>query len=61
MSPYESHQDKRLFGPDAGSFDPDRAPLACISGVAGIGGISGLAFGGGLYRCCLERLSHRHW
>ena len=61
MSPYESHLDERLFAPDAGSFDPDRAQLACITGVAGIGGISGLAFGGGLYRCRLERLSHRCW
>ncbi|CAL5225964.1 g8766 [Coccomyxa viridis] len=51
ISPYESHRDERLFGPGAARFDPDRQALHGVDGVAGIGGLSGFAFGGGLYRC----------
>ena len=54
-SPYESHLDERLFGPRASDFDPRRGDLIAISGVAGIGGIAGFAFGGGRYRCSVEK------
>ena len=50
VSPYESHHDERLFGPDAACYNPDRQPLQGIGGVPGVGGVSGLAFGGGMYR-----------
>ena len=50
VSPYESHLDERLFGPRAHEYDPGRLGLAAVNGVAGVGGISGFAFGGGRYR-----------
>jgi len=50
VSPYESHLDERLYGPRAHAYDPQRAELDAITGVAGIGGIAGFAFGGGRYR-----------
>lgn len=51
VSPYESHMDERLFGADAGAYNPERAALRLGDGsVPGVGGLPGLAFGGGRYR-----------
>ena len=51
MSPYESHLDERLFGPRAAAYDLDRPGLRLGDGaVPGVGGLSGLVFGGGKYR-----------
>ncbi|EIE20039.1 hypothetical protein COCSUDRAFT_83555 [Coccomyxa subellipsoidea C-169] len=51
VSPYESHLDERLFGSRAFDYNPCRGDLAAVTGVAGIGGVAGFAFGGGRYRC----------
>ncbi|KAK9838552.1 hypothetical protein WJX81_007055 [Elliptochloris bilobata] len=52
VSPYESHMDERLFGPNAAAYDPDRRALRLGDGsVPGVGGLPGLVFGGGRYRC----------
>ncbi|KAK9812805.1 hypothetical protein WJX72_004122 [[Myrmecia] bisecta] len=52
VSPYEAHHDERMFGPHATAFDPERAGLQLGGGgVAGVGGLAGLVFGGGRYRC----------
>lgn len=54
VSPFESHQDERLFPPAASQYLPDRPGLACphsrLHEVAGVGGIAGIVFGGGRYR-----------
>ena len=66
MSPFESHHDPRLFGPDAASFDPLRPDMrlsaAAAAGgdkgerrngggdIAGLTGLGALSFGGGRYR-----------
>ncbi len=51
VSPYESHLDERLFGPHAAAYDLDRPALRLGDGaVPGVGGLSGLVFGGGKYR-----------
>ncbi|KAL6772438.1 hypothetical protein ACKKBG_A30250 [Auxenochlorella protothecoides x Auxenochlorella symbiontica] len=56
-SPFESHSDERLFGPDARHYNPDREGMllcgktALHSSILGVGGVAGLAFGGGKYRC----------
>jgi hypothetical protein len=52
VSPYESHLDARLFGAGAAAYDPGRQPLRLAGGaVPGVGGLAGLVFGGGRYRC----------
>ncbi len=52
VSPYESHLDERLFGAGAAAYDPGRLPLRLAGGaVPGVGGLAGLVFGGGRYRC----------
>ncbi|GAB4813829.1 hypothetical protein N2152v2_000875 [Parachlorella kessleri] len=57
LSPYTSHQDPRLFGPTASQFDPDRDGMLFggshnpHAAVVGVGGLAGLSFGGGKYRC----------
>ena len=54
VSPFESHQDERLFQPAACLYRPDRPGMHCpqsgLHEVAGVGGIAGLVFGGGRYR-----------
>ena len=51
VSPYESHMDERLFGADAGAYNPERPALHLGNGsVPGVGGLPGLVFGGGRYR-----------
>lgn len=62
ISPYESHLDPRLYD-DALSYNPHRngmmldtnTPTSCSnsmrSSVIGVGGLAGLSFGGGKYRC----------
>ncbi|RMZ53738.1 hypothetical protein APUTEX25_003877 [Auxenochlorella protothecoides] len=56
-SPFESHSDERLYGPDARHYNPDREGMllcgktALHSSILGVGGVAGLAFGGGKYRC----------
>lgn len=57
ISPYESHLDARLYGGDAAAFNPGRQGMqlggtsAVHAAVPGVGGVPGLAFGGGKYRC----------
>lgn len=55
VSPYESHHDSRFFSPDPCQYNPRRAGLNCpasgLHQVPGVGGIAGLVFGGGRYRC----------
>ncbi len=56
ISPYESHLDPRLYGADAAAFNPGRRGMelggsrAVHAAVPGVGGVPGLAFGGGKYR-----------
>lgn len=57
VSPYESHMDERLFGADAGAYNPERSALRLGNGsVPGVGGLPGLVFGGGRYRHVLPLL-----
>ena len=55
VSPYESHHDARFFHPNPEDYNPTREGLQCpdsnLHEVPGIGGIAGLVFGGGRYRC----------
>ena len=58
VCPWISHTiDPRLFGDSASSFDPDREGPSLPGGrklhgpAAGVGGIAGMAFGGGKFRC----------
>ena len=58
VSPYESHLDERLFGADAGAYNPERPALRLGGGsVPGVGGLPGLVFGGGRYRRASASLS----
>lgn len=56
VSPYESHSSEKLFGEDAGHYNPDRVGMrlegrtALHASIVGVGGVAGLAFGGGKYR-----------
>lgn len=56
LSPYTSHQDARLYGSEASSYDPDRTGMLFggstlpHAAVVGVGGLAGLSFGGGKYR-----------
>lgn len=54
VSPFESHQDERLFALSASQYLPDRPGLQCphsrLHEVPGVGGIAGMVFGGGRYR-----------
>lgn len=56
VSPFESHQDPSLFQPAASQYLPTRPGMACphsrLQEVPGVGGIAGMVFGGGRYRCC---------
>ncbi|KAL4855710.1 25-hydroxycholesterol 7-alpha-hydroxylase [Chlorella vulgaris] len=57
ISPYECHQDPRLFQSSAHTYDPQREGIqlgggtAAHAAVVGVNGIAGLSFGGGKYRC----------
>lgn len=59
VSPYESHHDDRFFQPRPAEYDPLRWGLQCpgagLHEVPGVGGIAGLVFGGGRYRCTCFR------
>ena len=54
VSPFETHQDPRLFQLAASQYIPDRPGMMCphsrLHEVPGVGGIAGLVFGGGRYR-----------
>ncbi|KAL4421354.1 hypothetical protein ABPG75_010645 [Micractinium tetrahymenae] len=57
ISPYSSHLDPRLYCQQPAAFDPDREGMqlggssAPHAAVVGVGGVPGLSFGGGKYRC----------
>lgn len=57
ISPYASHLDARLFSPDPLKYNPYRPAMVLNDSrvlhgaVVGVGGLAGLAFGGGKYRC----------
>ncbi|PRW32663.1 24-hydroxycholesterol 7-alpha-hydroxylase [Chlorella sorokiniana] len=57
ISPYESHLDSRLYQDAPAAYNPGRDGMhlggstAAHAAVVGVGGVPGLAFGGGKYRC----------
>ena len=53
ISPFDSHRNEELYGPDPREYNPQRPGWGKCheGGVVGIGGILGLSFGGGFYRC----------
>lgn len=57
ISPYSSHLDHRLYCQQPAAFDPGREGMqlggstAPHAAVVGAGGVPGLSFGGGKYRC----------
>lgn len=58
ISPYASHLDSRLFSPQhPTTYDPQRDGMrlggtsTAHAAVVGVGGVPGLSFGGGKYRC----------
>lgn len=58
MSAYDLHADPRLFGATARGYAPERGPMLhrgrpceLHSAIVGVGGGTGLPFGGGKFRC----------
>jgi hypothetical protein len=59
ISPYQSHLDPRLYPQAPASYNPARAGIQLEGGgasqhsaaIPGVGGVPGLSFGGGTYRC----------
>lgn len=51
ICPWSVHADPRVFNPEPEQFNPDREGAQLPGVAAGMGGVSGVAFGGGRYRC----------